>query len=155
MPSDPSLLRELLPRLTELSSSLNRGRLVERALEASGLALERPAITILGVLHLAGEPLRVGEIAHRMKVVGPHVTRQVHGLESRGLVQRIADPADQRARLIQLTADGTAAIERYFGVVEGWFTDALSGWSAEDRRALGALLTRFTEDLTARLSTLD
>jgi Mn-dependent DtxR family transcriptional regulator len=53
--------------------------------------LERPAMTVLATLHLAGQPLRVGEIATRMPVVGPHVTRHVDGLEKRGLIRRVTD----------------------------------------------------------------
>ncbi|MYW89533.1 MarR family transcriptional regulator [Amycolatopsis rubida] len=155
MSAVPSLFRDLLPRLNELSGSLRRGKLFERAIAATGLPLERPAMSVLGILHLEDEPLRIGEIATRMNVVGPHVTRQVQGLESRGLVRRVADPDDQRARLIELTPRGTAATERYVAVIEGWFAEAMSGWSAEDRQVLDRLLTRLVEDLTARLSELD
>ncbi|MGV9297089.1 MULTISPECIES: MarR family winged helix-turn-helix transcriptional regulator [Amycolatopsis] len=155
MSAVPSLLRDLLPRLNELSGSLRRGKLFERAVEATGLPLERPAMTVLGILHIEDAPLRVGEIANRMNVVGPHVTRQVQGLESRGLVRRVADPDDQRARLIELTAEGKAAAERYIGVIEDWFAGAMSDWTAEDRQLLDRLVTRLVEDLTARLSDLD
>lgn len=48
-------------------------------------------MTVLATLHLAGQPLRVGEIATRMPVVGPHVTRHVDGLEKRGLIRRVTD----------------------------------------------------------------
>lgn len=70
-------------------------------------------------------------------------------------MRRVADPDDQRARLIELTPEGKAAAERYVAVIEGWFADALSGWSAEDRQVLDRLLTRLVEDLTARLSEVD
>ena len=155
MSAAPSLFRDLLPRLNELSESLRRGKLFERAVAATGLPLERPAMSVLGILHIEGAPLRVGEIANRMNVVGPHVTRQVQGLEGRGLVRRVADPDDQRARLIELTADGKAAAERYVAVIEGWFADAMSGWTAEDRQVLDRLLTRLVEDLTAQLPDAD
>ncbi|MBB4682850.1 MarR family winged helix-turn-helix transcriptional regulator [Amycolatopsis jiangsuensis] len=155
MEPDRALLMELLPRLNQLSRSFNRGRLFERAIEASGIGLDHPSVQILTTLQLAGEPLRIGEIASRLQVVGPHVTRQVQVLEKRGLVERVTDPADQRARLIAPTAPGRAAAEKYFGAVLGWFTDALADWSPEDRSALGRLLGRFADDLSARLSRLD
>ncbi|WUV13347.1 MarR family transcriptional regulator [Amycolatopsis sp. NBC_01488] len=50
--------------------------------------------------------MRVGEIADRMQVAGPHVTRHLHVLERRRLVHGLADPDDRRARLVQLTPDG-------------------------------------------------
>ena len=103
---DENLLAQLLPQLTRLSNTLGRGRLYERARAGAGVALERPAMTILIILNAAGEPLRIGEIANRMQVEGPHVTRQVQALEKDGLVERVVDPADARARLIALTSRG-------------------------------------------------
>lgn len=90
-----------------------------------------------------------------MQVVGPHVTRHLHELERRGLVCRVTDPHDQRARLIELTPEGGAAAGRYMETVLGWLTDAVADWSDEDRETFGRLLTRFVDDLTARLADLD
>ncbi|OXM60281.1 MarR family winged helix-turn-helix transcriptional regulator [Amycolatopsis vastitatis] len=145
-------LLELLPRLTQLSTTLSRGQLYERATAAAGVSLERPAMTILVVLATAGEPLRIGRIAEQMQVAGPHVTRHVQGLEHRGLVERVVDAGDQRARLIALTAAGRAVTDRYLGTVSGWFTDALAGWTARERSELTRLLGRMVDDLTEHLS---
>ncbi|ALG08711.1 MarR family winged helix-turn-helix transcriptional regulator [Kibdelosporangium phytohabitans] len=142
----------LLPHLTGLSAVLNRSRLVERAMEEAGVAIDRPATTVLITLHMAGEPLRVGEIATRMQVVGPHVTRLLHDLERRGLVGRIADPNDQRARLIELGPGGREIAERYFRAVFGWINKAVADWPEQDRRVFGRLLERFVGDLTRQLS---
>src|SRR4051812_22683231 len=96
-------LMAVLPRLTQLGAALSRHRLVERAMEQVGIALDRPALTVLVTVHMAGRPLRIGDIAKRMQVVGPHVTRLLHDLERRELVRRVPDPDDQRARLVELT----------------------------------------------------
>ncbi|MCG8916376.1 MarR family transcriptional regulator [Actinokineospora sp. PR83] len=156
MPTDAGeaddLLAALLPRLSQISTAVTRGKLDERAMAAAGVALERPAMTVLTVLHVAGEPLRVGEIATRMQVVGPHVTRQLNALEARHLVQRVTDPDDSRARLVELTSEGRDLATRYLGVLFGWFTEALADWSPQDRRTLTGLLARFADDLTAHLA---
>lgn len=148
-------LLAMLPRLTQLSGAVNRGRLTERAMEAAGVSVDRPAMSVLVSLHVAGGPLRVGEIATRMQVVGPHITRQVNELARRGLVRRVTDPDDQRARLIEPTAEGAAATERYMRTVLGQFSDALAGWSPQDREIFGRLLARFVDDLTAHLDSFD
>ncbi|MEU7144868.1 MarR family transcriptional regulator [Nocardia sp. NPDC046473] len=145
----------VLPHLMQLSAVLNRSQLTERAMDQVGIPLDRPALTVLVTLRMAGQPLRVGEIATRMQVVGPHVTRHLHELERRGLVHRVTDPNDQRARLIELTSEGGEAAGRYLGAVLGWFTDAVADWSDEDRRVFGTLLTRFVRDVTARLADPD
>jgi DNA-binding MarR family transcriptional regulator len=144
----------VLPHLMQLGTVLNRSRLVDRAMEHVGIPLDRPAMTVLITLHMAGRPLRVGEIAARMQVVGPHVTRLLHDLERTDLVRRVTDPNDQRARLIELTDRGAAAAGRYLEAVLGWFTGAVADWPEEDRRTFGRLLSRFVDDLQARLEDL-
>ena len=140
----------LLPRMTRLSALLNRGQLYERAAEAADVTLDRPAMTILVILDTAERPLRVGEIATRMQVVGPHVTRQLNTLEKRGIVERVPDPDDQRARLIALTPSGQRLVDRYTTVINGWFAAALAEWPDHDRTEFVRLLGRMVEDLTAQ-----
>ncbi|MFK4111161.1 MarR family winged helix-turn-helix transcriptional regulator [Streptomyces sp. NPDC002176] len=145
----------VVPRLAQLGNAVNRGRLTERAAEAAGLALDRPAVGVLMTLHMADRPLRIGEIAERMQVVGPHVTRQVQGLERRGLVHRVADPHDRRASLIEPTPEGAQAANRYATSLVGWFSEAIAGWSDEERADLGRLLGRLVDDVTAHLGRLE
>ncbi|WP_413755834.1 MarR family winged helix-turn-helix transcriptional regulator [Streptomyces sp. MMBL 11-3] len=145
-------VRDVLPQLAQLSNAFSRGHLVERATAATGLALDRPAMGALLITSMADRPLRIGEIAERMQVAGPHITRQVQELERRGLVRRITDPLDRRASLIEPTEEGATATDRYTSTLVGFFSDAIAHWSAEDRADLGRLLTRFASDVTARLT---
>lgn len=151
MSRDDDLL-DVLPRLTQLSAALSRGQLAQQATDATGLNLDRPGMTILVTLANAGTPLRVGEIADRMQVVGPHITRQVQALEQRGLVQRIADPNDKRASLIEPTPAGTQAAQTYLTTVLGFFREVVAEWPAQDRADLGRLLGKLADDITARLA---
>ncbi|MER5887484.1 MarR family transcriptional regulator [Streptomyces sp. NPDC001941] len=150
----PDLL-SVLPRITRLSAAVTRGRLVEHAAEQAGLARDRGSLGVLTTLRTADKPLRVGEIAERMQVVGPHITRQVQALEKRGLVRRVPDPHDARARLIELTDTGAEAVNRYLTSLLGWFADALADWPRQDRDDLVRLLARFADDVTTHLSRLD
>ncbi|MGW4768947.1 MarR family winged helix-turn-helix transcriptional regulator [Nocardia sp. NPDC004278] len=154
MNRDDNPLQGLLPRMAQLSNTLGRGQLFETATATAGITLERPALTILVILESADRPLRVGEIAERMQVVGPHVTRQLNGLERRRLVKRVPDPDDQRARLITLTPDGKKLIGRYLRVIDDWFDQALAGWPESERRDLVRLLGRLVDDLAAHLNTI-
>ncbi|MGI5506797.1 MarR family winged helix-turn-helix transcriptional regulator [Lentzea sp. CA-135723] len=143
---------EMLPHLMRLGTVLNRSHLVERAMEQVGIPLDRPGLTVLITLRLAGRPLRVGEIATRMQVVGPHVTRHLHDLERAGLVRRVTDPGDQRARLVELAESGDAAAGRYLAAVFGWFAEALADWPEEDQATFGRLLARFVTDVEAHFT---
>ncbi|PXX70849.1 MarR family transcriptional regulator [Nocardia tenerifensis] len=154
MSSDNNTLKGLLPRMSQLSATLGRGQLFEIATATAGITLERPALTILVILESAGRPLRVGEIATRMQVAGPHVTRQLNGLERRRLVRRVPDPDDQRARLITLTPNGEKLVGRYLQVIDDWFDRALSAWSEPEQRDLVRLLDRLVDDLSTHLDTL-
>ena len=140
----------LLPHLLQLRTLLNRGQLYEQAVQEAGVALDRPAMTILVILDAAERPLRVGEIATRMQVVGPHVTRHLNSLEKRSIIKRVPDPEDQRARLIALTPSGQRIVQQYTAIVNGWFTAALAQWPDHDRTELIRLLTRLTGDLTTQ-----
>ncbi|MEV6823934.1 MarR family transcriptional regulator [Amycolatopsis sp. NPDC051102] len=145
-------LRSVLPRILQLGTLMNRSGLGERAMKRIGADLDRPGLSILVSLHMTGKALRVGEIAERMQVAGPHVTRHLHVLERRQLVRGLADPDDRRARLVELTPEGAELADRYFTTLLGWFGDALAGWSPEDRRTFYDLLLRFTDDFAAYLS---
>lgn len=142
-------LMAVLPRISQYSRTINRGELVEQALADSGVAVDRPSMSVLSSLSMAGEPLRVGEIARRMNVAGPHVTRLVHDLERRGLARRVSDPEDGRARLVELTQSGTDAATAYLRSILGWMGGALTHWSAADLQTLGTLLSRLIDDLNA------
>jgi DNA-binding MarR family transcriptional regulator len=152
VPPETDLLGELLPRLTQLSAVLTRSRVIDDAQRAAGASLDRPGIGIITTLRLAAHPLRIGELAERQQVAGPHVTRTVASLERHGMVHRVVDPDDQRARLVELTDEGAAAADRYVQTVFGFFADVLGDWSDDDRRHLGALLRRLVDDITARLA---
>lgn len=90
-------------------------------------------------LHMAYRPRRIGEIAERMQVVGPHVTRQVRSLEHRGPVHRVSDPHDRRAGLIEPTREGAASANRCASSLVGWFSEAIAEWTDEERADLGRL----------------
>jgi DNA-binding MarR family transcriptional regulator len=152
---DGSELRAVLPRLMQLGTLMNRSGLGERAMKQAGAGLERPGLSILLALHMTGKAMRVGEIAERMQVAGPHVTRHLHVLERRRLVHGLADPDDRRARLVELTPEGAEIADRYVTTLLGWFGEALSGWSTQDRRTFCDLLLRFTDDLAAFLAATD
>jgi DNA-binding MarR family transcriptional regulator len=146
MVEDVDGLFSLAPRLAQLGAALNSNWLHVRATELAGITLERPALQILGILQASGKPLRVGEIATEMRVEGPHVTRQVHNLERKGLVHRVVDPDDRRARLVELTPEGDEVNSRYREVVMTWLSHAFDSWSKQDMDDLVRLGGRMVDD---------
>jgi len=91
--------------------------LPQRAATLSRVFLRRASVQIsrteMGVLWaLARRPWRITDLAAREGVTQPGITRLVNRLEERGWVTRETDPADGRAVLATLTADGRATFER-------------------------------------------
>ncbi|GAA2191229.1 MarR family winged helix-turn-helix transcriptional regulator [Micromonospora lupini] len=79
----------------------------------------------LGVLGRHGE-VRPGTLAEHLHIAPRSATEVIDDLQARGLVERRPDPADRRATLVALTAEGTrisadiraarrAEADRFFG----------------------------------------
>ncbi len=58
------------------------------------------------------------DIARRLRIEGPTLTRMLDTLEKDGLVERLADPDDRRSKKLRLTARGREALDEIFGVAE-------------------------------------
>jgi DNA-binding MarR family transcriptional regulator len=64
----------------------------------------------LGVL-LRGGPMRLSDLAERLRIVPRSTTEVVDALEAADLAARSPDPADRRATLVTLTPHGTEVAE--------------------------------------------
>jgi DNA-binding MarR family transcriptional regulator len=87
-------------------------------------------------------PLAQAELASRLAVKPPSVTKVVRRLERQGIVRRERDPVDARVSLVDLTGRG-AALER--DVARAWREaerETLAALSREEVGSLRALLTK-------------
>lgn len=123
-----------------------QGRVLESVLRRTRIDLSRADFGLLKMLIEAHGGVRPGDLADRLAVDAPTVTRRVQHLETRGLVRRTADPLDGRAQLVQLTPGGTRMIERAMHAFHDWLETVLADWKASDRDRLAELLARFTDD---------
>jgi DNA-binding MarR family transcriptional regulator len=57
-------------------------------------------------LWMANQPLSMGELSTQLACDPSSATGIVDRLERKGLVRRVADPADRRAKRVELTPDG-------------------------------------------------
>jgi DNA-binding MarR family transcriptional regulator len=88
---------EIERALTRIAYLLTRARQHDRTVTEAGVDVDRAGVPLLRALADAAEPMRPGELADRIAVEAPHVTRQLQRLERTGFVERVADPADGRA----------------------------------------------------------
>lgn len=128
--------------LSALAYSLTRRRLHERLAAAAGVPIDRAGLAVLRVLAREARPLRVGELADRLDVRHPHVTRQVRQLEGQGLVERVVAHGDRRAQLIAPTRLGLETLTRVVGAVEARLSESLAGVEPEKIMAAVEVLTR-------------
>jgi DNA-binding MarR family transcriptional regulator len=76
------------------------------------LNLGRGSGRVKALLWLAEGPLSLSGLAEAVGVDAPYATLIVDTLEERGLVERRADPADRRRKLVSLTPQGKEAVAR-------------------------------------------
>jgi DNA-binding MarR family transcriptional regulator len=82
-------------------------KVVDKHMIASGLSLARSKV--LEILQGTG-PIRQKALAQELGFAERSVTQAVESLAGDGLVERMPDPADGRAKLVTLTDEGAAAL---------------------------------------------
>lgn len=97
------------------------------------------------------EGLAPGEIAERLGLETPTVSRAVQRMERAGFVQRHPDPADARLVRVYLTESGRGLEQVINTAVKEATQQALADFSTEEQAALLALLRRLQRNLVAKL----
>lgn len=85
------------------------------------------------------------DIARRLRIEGPTMTRMLDTLEKDGLVERLPDLNDRRTKQLRLTPQGEKALEEIFEIVEALRTRLLEDvppGKMEEMSELLAMLVR-------------
>jgi DNA-binding MarR family transcriptional regulator len=91
---------------------------------------------VLGRLDRHG-PQGVSDLAKAERMRPQSMAQTVSELEAEGLVERNPDPADRRRALVQLTAQGRAALYADRRAREGWLSQTIErDLSASERTVL-------------------
>ncbi len=152
-------LRQDLDRIqagvSTIAQAANQARLHEHLLDRAGIRLDRAGAHLLAKLHASGgEALRVTDLADRLGVDAPTVTRKLQQLERLGYVRRAEDASDRRAHRIALTPSGRKTVERLHAARLEWLDGLLDGWSRDDVQRFGSLLGRFADAVRTQLGAL-
>lgn len=145
MPSS-EITNELLFRLIKTNKLLG-------ALKAHAPRIH-PAVEGAGwplLIKLSDGPDRVSDLAAWIHSDASTVSRHVSALESHGLVERIPDPSDGRAHMIQVTAAGTELAEMAKEARGAWLRDLLADWQVEEVTSLITGLTKLNDTLSTHL----
>lgn len=90
-------------------------------------------------------PLRLSELAERLRIAPRSATEVADALQNRGLVARSADPRDRRAVLLEVTEAGARAAEQFAQARREGAQAFFGRLSADDRRVLERLLRRLLD----------
>lgn len=91
------------------------------------------------------------EIAKRLRIEGPTMTRMLDTLEADGLVERLPDPSDRRTKQLRLTPDGERVLEQIFKIADDLRSRLLFGIPEEEVDALNGFLNMLINRLDAGL----
>ncbi len=87
-----------------------------------------------------GGPVAAGELADALGFDKSVLSRQLHHLESLGLVARDRDPADRRSIIISPTAEAITRVDRVRRDARDAFRNRLGAWSPDEVDELDRLL---------------
>jgi DNA-binding MarR family transcriptional regulator len=108
-------------------------------MSAAGLSLAR--FRVLSALQSAGR-MRMNELSAALGVVPRTVTTIVDALERERMVARLADPADRRATLLEITQDGLSQLRKSRAMHDSAAADLFDVLTAPERHQLASLLRR-------------
>jgi DNA-binding MarR family transcriptional regulator len=113
---------------------------------ADGISVEWSTFVILAPLMECG-PQRSSALAEMVHLDPSRVSRMISHSIERGLVDRRPDPADGRAAILHVTADGKRVFDDLSRRRDEYFASVVAHWSERDRRTLAALMSRLASDL--------
>ena len=116
--------------------------------------VRQPIFTALAVLDGAGAALTPSEIADRVLVASATMTATLDALERRGWVRRVANPADRRSVLVEITSDGRAVADQVLPGIRAVEKSMMSTLTVTERAQLVELLDKVLQR-SAELSAED
>jgi DNA-binding MarR family transcriptional regulator len=129
--------------LSSVARSMNQAKTHDALCRRAGVDLDRGGAALLYKLHSEGEDVRPTDLAERLGIDTPAVTRKVQQLERAGLLRRSPDPVDARASRLRLTDAGRCSIERLFRAREDRLEELLAHWSKDDLEEFARLIELF------------
>src|SRR5882757_7282435 len=150
-PADDETIAGIESALHGLARRLKQARLHDFVLKQAGVDIDQAGLAILYALHAEKASLRVTDLAERLGIDAPAVTRKAQRLERLGLVSRARCVDDARVCWLRLSAEGQEAISRFLLARHQWLITLLAGWPPEDQRDFARLIGRFASDIHQHL----
>jgi DNA-binding MarR family transcriptional regulator len=154
-PADDETIATIETALYSLARRLRQAQLKDYIARQAGDDIDQAGMAVLYMLHGEQPGLRVTDLAGRLGIDPPAVTRKVQQLERLGLVSRARDACDARASLLQVTDQGRQVLKRFLLARHQWLTALLADWPPAECREFARLISRFAGDIDQHLAELD
>lgn len=134
---------------------LHLGRIVESTIQTvlAPEGLELSEHSVLSALWFAGPPHTMSptQLSHVILQTTSGMSKTLRRVESLGLIDRISDPSDGRARLVVLTAKGRELAERPLRqLVEQWSNQLKGAGTSDIAQAVWSLVPHMDPRFEAR-----
>ena len=106
--------------------------------------LDPTALPLIGALGTLGA-MRPSDLVRQLHLEPSTISRQIAAVERLGLVSRVPDPSDARARLVDLTPSAREQFTTYRDQQLQQWRRSLHGWPAGDVEELTRLLRRLRD----------
>lgn len=91
----------------------------------------------------------IGDLAVFMRCERSGVSHLVERAANRGLVARRGSEDDGRVKVVELSSDGEALVERFLGTLMPRLSAVVADWPAEERESVAQLLNELAAGLEA------
>jgi DNA-binding MarR family transcriptional regulator len=134
-----------IAHLIVLTGRLQRVLIGQKLSEIGLFPGQERAIEVLA----AHGPMQMGELAAKLSVRPPTISKTVTRLTTQGLVERRAGAGDGRLVAVSLTSDGEAKARELEGLTDSVTALMLDELDGKDRKRLRKALRRMTRALSA------
>jgi MarR family transcriptional regulator for hemolysin len=121
--------------------------------EAQRHGLTLPQWRVIGQLAFADGVSQV-ELAGLIETDPMTVSGLVERLESKGLVVRVTDPGDSRAKIVKITDKARSMVKAMIVISEDVYAEAFDGINDADRASMLGVLTRVSTNLATHRTSL-
>jgi len=140
--------RRLKQALVDVYRILNSSRVQDTTTRRSAVNISAVAGGVLR--HVLDEgPIRPVDLAQRVRLRPPALSRHLKNLEAEGCIERVPSPGDGRGALVRVTRRGRSAIERLEQTEDQIMNEQLQDWDPQEMKQLLTLLDRLITDLRA------
>jgi DNA-binding MarR family transcriptional regulator len=156
-PTQDATIAQIQAALYSLARRLKQTLLQDYIARQAGNDLDQAGMAVLYALDEDKQEqpsLRVSDLAARLCIDPPAVTRKAQQLERYGLVCRSRDACDGRASRLALTPEGRKVLRRFLDARHQWLAAVLADWPEAERAQFARLICRFADGIDQHLDEL-